>query len=44
VLELLGNGRPLVLDPAAVEEARQRILQRYNVRQEQNLRTPDFEL
>lgn len=44
VIELLGNGRPIVLDTAAVEEARQRILQRYNVRQEQNLGTPDFEL
>jgi len=34
----LGVGRPLVLNRAAVEAARQRIDQRYNVVKEQNLR------
>jgi hypothetical protein len=38
VIKLLGVGRPLVLDRAAVESARQRIDQRYNVVKEQNLR------
>lgn len=44
VIELLGVGRPIVLDVNEVKAARERILQRYNVRQEQNLGTPDFEL
>ncbi len=44
VIELLGSGRPIVLDTAEVEAARKRILQRYNVRQEQELGTPDFSL
>jgi hypothetical protein len=38
VIKLLGVGRPLVLDRAAVEAARQRIDERYNVVKEQNLR------
>ena len=38
VIKLLGVGRPLVLDRAAAESARQRIEQRYNVVKEQNLR------
>jgi S1-C subfamily serine protease len=38
VIKLLGVGRPLVLDRAAVEAARQRIDQRYNIVKEQNLR------
>jgi S1-C subfamily serine protease len=38
IIKLLGVGRPLVLDRAAVEAARQRIDQRYNVVKEQNLR------
>jgi hypothetical protein len=38
VIKLLGVGRPLVLDRAAVEAARQRIDDRYNVVKEQNLR------
>ena len=38
VIKLLGVGRPLVLDRAAVEAARERIDERYNVVKEQNLR------
>jgi len=38
VIKLLGVGRPLVLDRAAAEAARERIDQRYNVVKEQNLR------
>jgi S1-C subfamily serine protease len=38
VIKLIGVGRPLVLDRAAVEAARERIDQRYNVEKEQNLR------
>jgi S1-C subfamily serine protease len=37
VIKLVGEGRPIVLERAAVEEARGRILARYNVRAEQNL-------
>jgi len=44
VIQLLGNGRPLVLETAEVDAARDRILQRYNIRKEQELGTPDFEL
>ena len=38
VIKFLGDGRPLVLDRAAVEAARQRIDDRYDVVKEQNLR------
>jgi S1-C subfamily serine protease len=38
VIKLLGVGRPIVLDRAAVEQARERIDERYNVVKEQNLR------
>jgi S1-C subfamily serine protease len=38
VIKLLGVGRPIVLDRAAVEAARERIDERYNVVKEQNLR------
>ncbi len=38
VIKLVGVGRPIVLDRAAVEAARQRIDDRYNVVKEQNLR------
>jgi hypothetical protein len=38
VIKLLGQGRPIVLDRAAVEAARERIDERYNVVKEQNLR------
>ena len=38
IIKLVGVGRPLVLDRAAAEAARQRIDQRYNVVKEQNLR------
>jgi S1-C subfamily serine protease len=37
VINLLGVGRPVVLEAKAVAEARERILQRYRVLQEQNL-------
>ena len=37
VIRLKGNGRPLVLEREAVQEARERILQRYGVLQEQYL-------
>jgi hypothetical protein len=37
VIRLKGNGRPLVLERKAVQEARERILQRYGVLQEQYL-------
>ncbi len=37
VVEFKGNGRPLVLDRKAVQEARERILNRYGVLQEQYL-------
>jgi hypothetical protein len=37
VIDLIGDGPPLVLDPKQVEAARERIKQRYNVVREQNL-------
>lgn len=37
VLRFLGNGRPLVLERAAVEAARERIMTRYNATEEKNL-------
>ena len=37
VIRLKGNGRPLVLERKAVQEARERILKRYGVLQEQYL-------
>jgi S1-C subfamily serine protease len=37
VIKFIGNGRPLVLDRAAVEAAQERIRSRYNVLSEQNL-------
>lgn len=37
VLEMIGDGPPLVLDPKQVESARSRIKARYNVQAEQNL-------
>ena len=37
VVKFIGNGRPLVLERSAVESARARIKQRYNVLEEQNL-------
>jgi hypothetical protein len=37
VIKVLGTGRPIVLDRAAVEAARGRITSRYNVRSEKNL-------
>jgi len=37
VIRILGEGRPIVMERAAVEEARERIKARYNVREEQNL-------
>jgi S1-C subfamily serine protease len=37
VINLIGDGPPLVLDPKRVEEARERIKTRYNVIREQNL-------
>jgi S1-C subfamily serine protease len=39
VLKFMGNGRPLVLERSVVESARERILSRYGVRQEQKLET-----
>ena len=38
VIQMLGIGRPLVLERKAVEEARSRILQRYGVTSEQYLK------
>ena len=38
VIKMIGAGRPLVLDRAAAEAARERIDERYNVVKEQNLR------
>lgn len=38
VIKLIGVGRPIVLERAAVEAARERIQSRYNVVKEQNLR------
>jgi hypothetical protein len=37
VIKFIGGGRPLVLERSAVESARERIKQRYNVLEEQNL-------
>jgi S1-C subfamily serine protease len=37
VIDMIGDGPPLVLDPKQVEAARERIRQRYNVLREQNL-------
>jgi S1-C subfamily serine protease len=37
VVKFIGAGRPLVLERAAVEAARERIVKRYNVIEEQNL-------
>ena len=37
VVKFVGTGRPLVLERAAVEAARERINRRYNVLAEQNL-------
>jgi len=37
VIKLMGEGRPIVMERAAVEAARERIKARYNVRNEQNL-------
>ena len=37
LIKLLGEGRPIVMDRAEVEAARERIKARYNVRNEQNL-------
>jgi hypothetical protein len=37
IINMIGDGPPLVLDRAAVEAARERIKTRYNVAQEQNL-------
>src|SRR5213082_3219818 len=37
VIDLIGDGPPLVLDPKQIEAARERIKQRYNVPGEQNL-------
>src|SRR6184192_177592 len=37
VIDLIGDGPPLVLDPKQIEAARERIRQRYNVVREQNL-------
>ena len=37
VIKMLGEGRPIVMERAAIEAARERIKARYNVRDEQNL-------
>ena len=37
VIKMMGEGRPIVMERAAVEAARERIKTRYNVRDEQNL-------
>src|SRR5437773_11742399 len=37
VIDLIGDGPPLVLDPKQIEAARDRIKRRYNVLQEENL-------
>jgi S1-C subfamily serine protease len=44
VIRLIGVGRPLVLEKAAVDAARERILTRYNVLREQNLNPEIVEL
>src|SRR6266704_1431164 len=49
VIDMIGDGPPLVLDPKQVEAARERIRMRYNVVREQNLqeqptaKTPDLQ-
>src|SRR6266571_2331939 len=49
VIDMIGDGPPLVLDPRQVEAARERIRMRYNVVREQNLqeqptaKTPDLQ-
>ncbi len=42
VIKFVGYARPLVLERSAVEAARERIKQRYNVLKEQNLTTSEF--
>jgi len=42
VIKFIGYARPLVLERSAVEAARERIKQRYNVLKEQNLTTSEF--
>lgn len=42
VIKFIGYPRPLVLERTAVEAARERIKQRYNVLKEQNLTTSEF--
>jgi S1-C subfamily serine protease len=42
VIKFIGYARPLVLERSAVEAARDRIKQRYNVLKEQNLTTSEF--
>jgi S1-C subfamily serine protease len=42
VIKFVGYARPLVLERSAVESARERIKQRYNVLKEQNLTTSEF--
>jgi hypothetical protein len=37
VIEVAGGGRPIVLERKAVEAARERIVARYGVNQEENL-------
>ena len=37
VIQMMGENRPIVMERAAVEAARERIKARYNVRNEQNL-------
>jgi len=37
IIKMLGEGRPIVMERAGVEAARERIKARYNVREEQNL-------
>jgi len=40
VIQMIGDGPPLVLDPKQAEAARERIKTRYNVVREQNLQAP----
>ena len=42
VIKFIGYARPLVMERTAVEAARERIKQRYNVLKEQNLTTSEF--
>jgi len=39
VIELVGEGRPIVLEKTKVDEARQRIMKRYKLTSEQNLKS-----